>query len=309
MTMQPKTLFVIGNGFDIAHGLPTKYSDFRDYLMQKYAVDEDKFYDIPVLHDGFDGPEYDEEELAGFICQVIDNCTGGNWGALENYLGPALIDELMSGVQIDLDASDSDFEYSVKAYQCEAENVSPAFSYLRDFFIMWLRENLSQIDYSALGKPEFKEVLSSGDAFLNFNYTKTLEMAYDLQNVCHIHGIIDDPENALFGHNDEREYDEDIGAKERITVSSSLDDMLCGFIKDTDQAYFQHKDFFDSLSSVTDIYSFGITMVGVDRSYAAKIAEKAPGATWHLNKRAMKNQKLISFLESLGFKVVPEERW
>ena len=33
--MQPKTLFVIGNGFDIAHGLPTKYSDFRDYLMQK----------------------------------------------------------------------------------------------------------------------------------------------------------------------------------------------------------------------------------------------------------------------------------
>lgn len=25
-------LFIIGNGFDIAHGLPTKYIDFRNYL-------------------------------------------------------------------------------------------------------------------------------------------------------------------------------------------------------------------------------------------------------------------------------------
>lgn len=26
-------LVIIGNGFDIAHGLPTKYSDFKDYLL------------------------------------------------------------------------------------------------------------------------------------------------------------------------------------------------------------------------------------------------------------------------------------
>ena len=26
-------LVVIGNGFDIAHGLPTKYSDFMNYLL------------------------------------------------------------------------------------------------------------------------------------------------------------------------------------------------------------------------------------------------------------------------------------
>lgn len=24
-------LYIIGNGFDIAHGIPSKYSDFRDY--------------------------------------------------------------------------------------------------------------------------------------------------------------------------------------------------------------------------------------------------------------------------------------
>lgn len=27
-----KRLFIIGNGFDIAHGLPTRYLDFREFL-------------------------------------------------------------------------------------------------------------------------------------------------------------------------------------------------------------------------------------------------------------------------------------
>ena len=26
-------LFIIGNGFDIAHGLPTKYADFKNILV------------------------------------------------------------------------------------------------------------------------------------------------------------------------------------------------------------------------------------------------------------------------------------
>ena len=30
------TLFIIGNGFDIAHGIPTKYSDFREFILGMY---------------------------------------------------------------------------------------------------------------------------------------------------------------------------------------------------------------------------------------------------------------------------------
>lgn len=29
-----KTLYILGNGFDIAHGLKTKYSDFYKYLLE-----------------------------------------------------------------------------------------------------------------------------------------------------------------------------------------------------------------------------------------------------------------------------------
>ena len=31
-------LFIIGNGFDISHGMKTKYSDFRNYLIKKYSI-------------------------------------------------------------------------------------------------------------------------------------------------------------------------------------------------------------------------------------------------------------------------------
>jgi hypothetical protein len=33
-------LFIIGNGFDIAHGLPTKYKHFRQFLVDVYDADE-----------------------------------------------------------------------------------------------------------------------------------------------------------------------------------------------------------------------------------------------------------------------------
>ena len=48
-------LFIIGNGFDLAHGMKTRYSDFRDYLIDEYDVDENlinkDIYDISTSHD------------------------------------------------------------------------------------------------------------------------------------------------------------------------------------------------------------------------------------------------------------------
>lgn len=31
------TLYIIGNGFDIAHGIECKYTDFRDYLGENHS--------------------------------------------------------------------------------------------------------------------------------------------------------------------------------------------------------------------------------------------------------------------------------
>ena len=38
-------ILILGNGFDIAHGLKTKYSDFLDYCETKYKYTEPRNID------------------------------------------------------------------------------------------------------------------------------------------------------------------------------------------------------------------------------------------------------------------------
>lgn len=51
-------LFIIGNGFDMAHGLPTSYNDFREYLIKEYP-DADEYHTMaPGCRLGHHGEEY-----------------------------------------------------------------------------------------------------------------------------------------------------------------------------------------------------------------------------------------------------------
>ena len=37
--MPGKTLYIIGNGFDLAHGMATRYSDFKQWLIENGRID------------------------------------------------------------------------------------------------------------------------------------------------------------------------------------------------------------------------------------------------------------------------------
>lgn len=37
--MEERTIFIIGNGFDLAHGMATRYSDFREWLVENGRID------------------------------------------------------------------------------------------------------------------------------------------------------------------------------------------------------------------------------------------------------------------------------
>ena len=105
------TLFILGNGFDLAHGLPTKYCesneasvynklspyiDFAHFLGENYSTDQENLYafenvndytTISVIDAGYLGNDYRTisertENLAkgiadGIICYV-ENDTVGN---------------------------------------------------------------------------------------------------------------------------------------------------------------------------------------------------------------------------------------
>ena len=75
-------LIIIGNGFDLAHRIPTSYNDFRKYLIDKYPVayrNKDRIIDIDEISD----IKLIAVEL---MLYAIDSANGEDWSNFESSL-------------------------------------------------------------------------------------------------------------------------------------------------------------------------------------------------------------------------------
>ena len=69
-----KSLFILGNGFDIMHKLPTKYADFREYLKKTYTITKHDEYAVPtVLINNAGEPFALDFEVADFWFNLFDD--------------------------------------------------------------------------------------------------------------------------------------------------------------------------------------------------------------------------------------------
>ena len=78
------TLFIIGNGFDLAHGMSTRYSDFRKFLVEAYPEAAQRSKTMVSM-------EYlsskDKEEIAvEFLLCAMDVACGETWYDFESAL-------------------------------------------------------------------------------------------------------------------------------------------------------------------------------------------------------------------------------
>lgn len=171
-------LFIIGNGFDLYHGLPTSYGHFRDYVKEhdnELAELVEKYYSHKKDSDFWSDFE---ENLGGFDDDLLREF-GYNY--LEDY-----------GCENWRDAFHHDYQYEI--YRM-IDRVTKG---IRKCFCNWL----SQISFDGLEK---KAILLEKDAYyLTFNYTRTLEKIYDIptQNILHIHGTFNSHDNdeIIYGH-------------------------------------------------------------------------------------------------------------
>lgn len=303
-------LFVIGNGFDKKlHHLPTAYSDFRSYLVEKYPGCEEYDDLIPESRLMPDGSEkFDIDDVAGYISRILDDCDGGAWRNLESYLGNEVFDSFLNDFDhVDMDTSDRETYRAAHRNEELSENMKQVFVKVKSLFCDWGRERLGTLDFAGKRNDIIASVLSEGDAFLNFNYTKTLETVYGISNVCHIHGVVGDPdEDIFFGHGDMEDFPESMAS---FGADWNLNQLKRDLRKDTTSALQRHWDFFEGLHDVKSIYSFGFSFSPVDMVYIEEIARRAKGATWYLNQYADKCTDSRSILEGLGFKVEVEGRW
>ena len=194
-----KKLFIIGNGFDIQHGIKSKYQDFHNYLRELYMNENLKnksFDDFSPWRYYIPRPRnilghFDDDQIVdvlGFLDYCLTKSQNGaelynyyvnsEWWSIESIL--AKIDLREFFCELD-EYPDNDCPDVYKVY-----DISECFKYLNGVVSMWAKN----IDIKSI-KPisDFEKLFDcENDLFFNFNYTKTLEEVYGAQQVLHVHG-------------------------------------------------------------------------------------------------------------------------
>lgn len=269
-----KKLFIIGNGFDQAHGLSTSYNDFRQYLISTYysnSTDDECFCwgNIPELRSGKDVEEFfDDKEVIQFLMYTIDDTAQDKWGDIESALGRLNFDSAFSELPqvFDLDGDRNLFK---EAYQNEDASyaIMKSFIIILDYFNEWI----NSIDLSNVHlKPSISALFNpSNDLFLSFNYRETLEKIYRIPSVCHIHGKIDS--KLVFGHTYDPLFDNDRFSK-FWGSENNLEKLHSLLRKNTSDALENNISFFNALNDQIDqVYVFGFSFSECDTAYIKEI--------------------------------------
>lgn len=292
-------LFIIGNGFDISHGLKTSYNHFKKYLELKYPDNIHSYGYVPdvgIAPKG--GPSFDEDEVVGFLLHIISEAehSSDKWSDLETSIGLLEFEEFFEGWD------DEEYEnewHEVYRNQDIASNIVESVLKILDYFEEWI-DDICLDDVKP--KEDMTELIQQNDKFLSFNYTLTLEEVYGEYNVCHIHG--EQGGELLFGHGNNTNYYESNMSK-HIGSEDSLQIIQERLKKNTESALDINKEFFRNLDSIDKIYSFGFSFSKVDEIYIKEICKKikTENITWFLNdfEDVKGREEFIGIIKSCGF--------
>lgn len=297
-------IYIIGNGFDLYHGLPSRYADFANWLSENNSElfeDIGKYYGIPVFTTIQCGPDI---EVDGYY--VYDKF----WWCFEKELGAVdtmafenqLLDDL--GLEND-DPVDIGKEINADgiAYQIKHE------------FARWIASTVdTDRNYDIIKKIIGKNRIPIDDQsiFISFNYTHTLQKVYRIPNhrIYYIHGECEDEDSQLVvGHGNIEELkrlDRQINAlKEdyhytqaemnRIREEECMRSFLSALKKDVDRCIVGLSSFMSKISEpIEHIYSLGFSCNEVDIPYISYLRQKYNNAQWHISrmKRNVSEEKI-----------------
>lgn len=257
-----KHLYIIGNGFDIHHEIPSGYQKFRDWLKK----------------------EKDWATLTA-IDEIFGYCDSDWWKHFEENLGSAnTLDIAMVEVRENYpnfasdDFRDADWYDAEIAVEQKFEN---EYKIIRRAFRKWV----ATLPY---GLEEKKlRLIKKDSVFINFNYSLTLEKLYHIpeSQVLHIHGKSGGMDELVLGHGlsvkeiesmmeaDEPLLEEDEEGDDFVTqrAKGAAINGVYEQRKKVDEIIDKHKEWFDSLRDVSYIHFYGHSFANVDLPYFRKI--------------------------------------
>lgn len=287
-------LYIIGNGFDLAHGLKTSYWDFRKYL-KKYAegflLEFEKLYGFyPVqLHDRY----LSENRQRELLRQREEILYEELWNSFEFSLGQADEGEIQSICEAAVDSMQYLESGPVQIEDTLIEYFNKQFEFvvkLQDYLLKWakqIRLNKASVKNSELDH-------NKNDLFLTFNYTPTLERVYVIKpaQICHVHGGIPPYCHVapIIGHGNKKTIKQrEKWRKECVEVfdegGASTNQAFADFyrrtLKDTDKMLITNSSFFEKIRNVDEVVVIGHSLGNVDMPYFEEIIRKTvPGIPW-----------------------------
>ena len=257
-------LYIIGNGFDMMHGVKSSYYSFRDSIGKKNQL---------------------RRTLEAFL--LPDDI----WADFESALGQFNVRMMNSADIIDMNldmwgAYDEDAgaaEYYL-AVEMAADPIVTVAQELQQYFRRWI-ETLSVGTSERPLKSIFRNAYT-----LCFNYTEFVELLYGVEkeNICYIHGCRQNrKENLVLGHmpgasDGMYDFEDDRvptrNRKKQEMIFAAQEDSL-RFIIDSDNSLTKYCDkiiekneaFFASLKAVKDIIVIGHSMSEVDVDYFCEV--------------------------------------
>lgn len=246
------TLFIIGNGFDLYHGIPSKYIDFRQWLVAHQhqdivnslelwfsSIKNEKFF---LWHD-FEKAlgDYDQESIAVRLSDGYDR----------------MMDETIQSLAL--------------------ERFCPLMRQVPFLMKNWAHS----IDITHVDK---KMLLPQESLYITFNYTKVLEQVYNIfiDNIFHLHGSTDFDSQIVVGH---RTYKtngnevDDVFYHEK--VREDIITMMNTFNKDLLHFFDDNPALVQRLHTIKKVFVLGHSLSEIDRPYFDSICMKLPDdAQW-----------------------------
>jgi len=295
------SLFIIGNGFDIAHGIPTAYKEFRKWLLEQYP-DSLVFRESTISMEEYSHLSIDEV-AAETLVYAMDHASGEDWHDFEDALSRINFYHKLPGPLPDEnDESAIDHDQRMGQYLLRIDGLASMIINCSEmcwpeFFSNWIKTVEEKIEQGNYEPRESLRVLlsDSSNKFMTFNYTKTLQKIYGIKVVKHVHNRVG--QKLIVGHGDDRaEYEEPFEREVRFTISSSfLNDFIQFWRKDTGKQLQKYEYFFKKLdTSIDKVYSYGFSYSKVDSPYIKEVVKRiAPDATWLFTAHEAKNKEEI----------------
>jgi len=294
-------LIIIGNGFDIMHGVKSSYWDFQKTIGKKNPLRFDMETYLDVSGD--------------LWCNLEDSLGRLNYSM---FLNPTVLEMWLDNYgAYDPDAQAADFFAAVETA------IEPTFSIPRELnqkFKKWVKT----LKVENMNRPF--HMLHGDYKVLSFNYTEFIEELYGAKDVCYIHGCRKyrgkgKPDELILGHvagiedeqwdkvqlkpikfkNPYKRYIFEAAMETAAREAAWYDESTTKNCKDIIE---KHIDFFKGLNDIKEVYVIGHSLSKVDYPYFEKV-KKHCNAKWMIGYHSYDDMKrLIEFVNHLRLKDV-----